>query len=265
MLIKTERITRKQLEKARHCGELVDLSDQAVRAGLLCRCEMSKALYWSLCWKYPSAGERDTVDVVELLGELRERIKRSRERRKWHYFIRPPRPTWWMESRYFLKALVVYRGTAVQSVVILPGLAKFDSLLSVVSAPAVPASMLVRMMLLIQQLSPLCYPAERTMVRSLEVTACELLRRSPLVAQIHNYLSQQQPSLVPSGYSGEEYREVTLRSFWQQLELTAAVADKLGADIELPVSGVLQLMANYVGFIPAGQQGAQSVNKLPLH
>jgi hypothetical protein len=103
------------------------------------------------------------------------------------------------------------------------------------------------------------------MVRSLEATTYELLRGSPLYAQIHNYLGQQRPSLVPSGYSGEEYREVTLRSFWQQLELTAAVAEKLGADIKLPVSGVLQLMANYVGYIPARQEGTQADNKPPIH
>jgi hypothetical protein len=264
MLNRTERITRKQLEKARHCGELVDLSDQAERAGLSCRCEMSRALYRSLFWKYPSSGERDTVDLVELLGVLHKRIKSTSQRRKPYYFIRPPRPTWWMESRYFLKALVVYRGNAVQSVVVLGGLAQIDSLLSG-SAPAVPASMLVRMMLLIQQLWPLCYPAERAIVRSLKVTTYELLRGSPLSAQIHHYLGQQQPSLVPSGFSSEEYREVTLRSFWQQLELTAAVAEKLGADIKLPVSGVLQLMANYVGFIPARQDGTPSGNKPPVH
>lgn len=63
----------------------------------------------------------------------------------------------------------------------------------------------------------------------------------------------------------EEYREVMLRSLWQQLELTAAVADKMGADIKLPVSGVLQLMANYVGFMPAGEERALPTEKVPYH
>ena len=264
MFTKRERITRKQLEKARHFGQLVDLSDQAERAGLPCGCEMNRDLYRSLFWKYPSAGERDTVDLVELLSDLQKRIERTRERRKPHYLVRPPRPIWWMQWRYYLKAFVVYQGNEVESVVVLPGLANIDSL-SYGSAPALPPSMLIRLMLSIQRLWPLCYPSERAMVRSLEATTYELLRGSPMYAQIHNYLDQVETSSVPSGYSDEEYRQVTLRTLWQQLELTAAVADKLGADIKLPVSGVLQLMANYVGFVPACLEGAQAGNKPPVH
>ena len=46
---------------------------------------------------------------------------------------------------------------------------------------------------------------------------------------------------------------MTLRSLFGQLELTAAVAEKMGAQIRLPVSGVLQLMANYVGLVPPSE------------
>jgi len=58
---------------------------------------------------------------------------------------------------------------------------------------------------------------------------------------------------------------MTLRTLWEQLELTAAVAEKMGADINLSVSGVLQLMANYVGFVPASLDQALPVEKVPYH
>ena len=66
-------------------------------------------------------------------------------------------------------------------------------------------------------------------------------------------------------FSREEYRQVTLRSLLGQLEVTAAVAEKMGAQISLPVSGVLQLMANYVGFVPPSEDVALPGDKVSFH
>ncbi|NOY40775.1 MAG: hypothetical protein GXP26_02910 [Planctomycetes bacterium] len=166
-------------------------------------------------------------------------------------------------SRYYLNLLVLYQGQRVESVVIMPRLATLESLSSS-SPPSVPVSMLVRLIQSVRRLWPLCHLSERPLVRSIDVTVGELLRRSPFYAEIINYLESQSSS-VPCGYSRDEYREMTLRTLWEQLELTAAVAEKMGADINLSVSGVLQLMANYVGFVPASLDQALPVEKVPYH
>ena len=47
--------------------------------------------------------------------------------------------------------------------------------------------------------------------------------------------------------------------------MAASLAITLGADINLSVSGVLQLMANYVGFVPASLDKVLPVEKVPYH
>lgn len=258
-----ERGVRKHLERIRQQGLLVDLSDQARRVHFGYRCEVSVPLYRSLLWRYPSAGERDTVDVCELLTELQSQWEIAGQQRKMFYYIRPPLRTWWMAPRYFLKLLVLYQRERIESVVILSE-QEFPETLTATPG-VVPASLLVPLLLSIGRLEMLSYRSERPLVRSLDVMVRELLRRSPLRVEILNFLDQRVPPVVPGGFSREEYREVTLRSLFEQLELTAAVADKLEADINLSVSGVLQLMANYVGFVPPSEDLALPGEKVQFH
>jgi len=264
MDIVESQITSSYLEKARQEQRLVDVSDQARQVGLNCRCEVGLHLWHSLFWNYPSAATTDVLDVGDLLRVFHSQLERKLLPGQTSFHISPPRPTWWMQEPYFLKLLVLYRGEEVESVVILSQFHTVGSLLSFMPPP-LPASLLARMMQTILQFFPLCCRSEHPLVRSLNATVCELLRRSPLHDQINHYLDQLQSRLVPNGFSREEYREVTLRSLLEQLELTAAVADKMGADIKLPVSGILHLMANYVGIVPATKDGALPGDKRQFH
>ncbi len=264
MDIVDSQIARTYLEKARHEQRLVDLSDEARQVGLNCRCEVGLHLWHSLFWNYPSAAITDVLDVGDMLRVFRSRLERKLLPGQSSFHISPPRPTWWMQEPYFLRLLVLYRGEEVESVVILSQFHSVGSLLSFVPPP-LPASLLVRMMQTIRQFFPLSCRLEHPLVRSLDATVHELLHRSPLQPQINHYLDQLQPCLFPDGFSREEYRKVTLRSLLEQLELTAAVADKMGADIKLPVSGLLHLMANYVGIVPASKDGEIPGDKRPFH
>ena len=244
-----EQFIRRVFEQARLRGLLVDLSSEAARVGLDCRCEMSEHLYHSLLWKYPSAREQDTVAVSDLLSGLKSRRQAVTLAGKWYYYMVPQQPTWWLQPGYFFKLLVTYCGQRVESVVIVTQKESLESLLSHCPT-SVPASLLVRLMQSIRRLATFSYQSERPLLRSLDATVRELLQRSPFAAEICHYLGQQHLNAVPGEFSREEYRELTLRSLLEQLELTAAVAEQMGAVLRLPVSDVLQWMANYVGFVP---------------
>ncbi len=251
MSIGLERGVRKHLERVRRQGLLVNLSDQARQLNCEYRCEVSVPMYRSLLWRYPSSGERDTIDVRDLLTELQKQWEITGKSRKMFYYIRPPLRTWWMAPRYFLKLLVLKQRERIESVVVLSE-QEFPETLSATPG-VVPASLLVQLLLSIGRLEMLSYRSERPLIRSLDVMVRELLRRSPLRVEVQNFLDNRLSPVVPTGFSREEYREVTLRSLFGQLELTAAVAEKMGAQIKLPVSGVLQLMANYVGLVPPSE------------
>ncbi len=264
MNLREERITRKQWEQARQRGALVDVSQEADQVGLSCHCEMSVPLYRSLFWKYPSARERDTLAVGDLLHDLQRQIDSSPQPRRAMYHILPPLPTWWMAPRYRLKLWVLSGGERTESVVILSEQEDLERLFAGLP-PWIPASLLVRLLQSILRLGTLCYRSERLLVRSLYATVGELLLRSPLQAEINLHLDQWQPAFIPREFSREEYRVVVLRSLLGQLDLTAAVAEQMGAEILLPVSGVLQLMANYVGFVPPCEEVLRPEDKGRFH
>ncbi len=261
---KGQREIWERVEQARSEQRLVDLNDEARRAGLPCRCEIGVPLWNSLFWEYPSAGKQDVLDIGELLHILHDRLKSNVLPGQTNFYIRPPRPTWWMQKRYFLNLTVRYRGDQVESVLIMPQFDTLGSLFPLVPQ-ALPASMLARLMQTVRRFLPFCYRTELTLIRSLNATLYELLRTNPLFDQVDRYLDRLRPSLGPKEFSRDEYREVTLRSLLTQLELMAAVADKLDLEIRLPVSGLLQLMASYVGFVPVRKNGALLADKRPFH
>ena len=93
----------------------------------------------------------------------------------------------------------------------------------------------------------------------------ELLRTSPLFAQIDQYLDCLPSPQTPSRFSREEHRDMTLHSLFGQLELTAALAEKTGADLRLSVSGLLQMMGNFVGMVPCDGTEASQPEMAPFH
>ena len=264
MVNSTEQFTRRVFEQARLRGQLVDLSDQAARVGLDCRCEISEHLYHSLFWKYPSAGEHDIIAASDLLRVLRNRQQNPELVGKHYYYSCPQQPIWWLRTGYFFKLMVTYCEGRLESVVIMSQKDSLESLLSRLPQ-AVPATLLLRLRQSIRRLGTLSYRSELPLLRTLDTTTTELMLRSPFHEEISLYLSQQQPNLLPYEFSRQQYREVTLRSLLGQLELTAAVAEKMGAVMSLPVSAVLQLMANYVGYVPPTEDYALPGDKVPFH
>ena len=257
-------ITRKHLESARNEQRLVDVSDEARQVGFSCSCEVDVHLWNCLFWKYPSAETKDVLDVGQLLRVLRDRLASGMMPGLPSYYICPPQPTWWMKTRYFLHLKVIYRDDVVESVVILRQCRTVESLF-LFEHPPLPASLLVRLYQSVRRFWPLCFRSERPLVRSLDETVRLLLRRSPLYSVIYKYLDLPESFATPTGFSLEEYRQMMLRSLLTQLELTAALAEKMGTDINLPVSGLLQLMANYVGVVPASEDGALLGEKRQFH
>lgn len=264
MVFGPERMTRLHLEKARLRGELVDLSEVACQVGLTCRCEASDPLYRSLLWQYPSACERDTVVVGDLLRDLQSQMAVSDRKHKMFYYVLPPLRTWWMAPRYFLKLMVLYQGDSIESVTILMEQESPEQLFAGLS-PWLPASLLVRLLQSIRRLGTLCYRSELHLIRSLDATAKELLGRNPLQVEIQGHLDQWRPAFVPQEFTREEYREVVLRSLLKDLELTAAVAHQMQADIRFSVSGVLELMAHYVGIVPGNEEGSFIRDEVQFH
>lgn len=169
-----------------------------------------------------------------------------------------------MSSRYCLKLMVLYRGDSFESVTIFAEQESPAQLFAGLS-PWLPASLLVRLLQSIRRLGTLCYRSERKLIRSLDSTAGELLARSPLQAEIQGHLDQWRAAFVPQEFTREEYCEVVLRSLLTQLELTAAVADQMQADIRFSVSGVLELMAHYVGIVPGNEEGSFVRDEVQFH
>ena len=259
-----ERTTRLHLEQARQRGQLVDLSEEARQVGLACRCEASVPLYRSLLWQYPGACERDTVVVGDLLHDLQSQMAASDRKHKMFYYVLPPLRTWWMSPRYFLKLMVLYRGDSIESVTILME-HEFPQQLFAGCSPWLPASLLVRLLQSIRRLGTLCYRSELCLIRSLDFTAVELMGRNPLRAEMQGHLAKWRAAFVPQEFTREEYREVVLRSLLKQLELTAAVAHQMQLDIRFSVSGVLDLMAHYVGLVPGNEAGSFIRDEVQFH
>jgi hypothetical protein len=187
-----------------------------------------------------------------LRGLLNQMDIFSREQQKCYYVL-PPQRTWWMSSRYFLKLMVLYRGDSFESVTIFTEQESPAKLFAGLS-PWLPASLLVRLLQSIRRLGTLCYRSERQLIRSLDATVGELLSRCPLQGEIQGHFAQWRAAFVPQEFTREEYRDVVLRSLLTQLELTAAVADQMQAEVRFSLSGVLELMAHYVGVVPGNEQ-----------
>jgi len=266
MVTSKEQYTRRLLEQARLRGQLVDFSEEAAQVGLECRCEMSEHLYRCLFWKYPSAGEHDVARVSSLLKGLQSQLTSPSQPGKRYYYVRPKPPTWWLNYQYFFTLRVTYRGPRLESVVILARQDSLDSLVSRIPR-TVPATLLVRLLMSIGRLWTLSYRSERILLRSLSTAVTELLERTPFHDYARLYVQLKRPWLVPvpDQFSREEYRELCLRSLLRQLEVTAAVADQLGATMSLTVNQVLQLMANYVGLVPPSEDVAMPGDKVSFH
>jgi hypothetical protein len=103
------------------------------------------------------------------------------------------------------------------------------------------------------------------LIRSLDSTVRELLRRGPLHRDIQHHFDKWHATCVPHAFSRQEYREVALRSLLKPLELAGALADQMEADIRFSVSGVLQLMAHYVGIVPGCEEGTFIRDEVEYH
>ena len=244
-----EEIVKCRLQTARNLGRLVDVSQQARQVGLGCRCEIASRLWDSLLWKYPSSRPQDVIDVTDILQEFRSRQESELFQFQRYVYVRPQCPPAWVGTRFILKLLVLYDRDELQSVVIMPERDPLCGLSSLYRRP-LPASLLVELLQMIRVLTPVCTRYVPPLVASLTLLVDELVSTSPFSWEIKDYVGLDSQPAVPVEFSRDDYRELTLRTLFQKLELAAAVADKVGAEFNFPVSAVLQQMTNIMGVVP---------------
>ncbi len=244
-----EGIVKCRLQTARNLGRLVDVSQQAREMGLGCRCEIASRLWDSLIWKYPSSGPQDVLEVKDLLQVFRSRQQSERLQLQGYVYLRPRCPPAWLGPRFILKLLVLNESDKFQSVVIMPERDPLCGLSSFYRRP-LPASLLVELLQMIRVLTPVCTRYVPPLVASLTLLVDKLVTTSPFSWEIRDHVGLDSQPAVPVEFSRDDYRELTLRTLFQKLELAAAVADKLGAEFNFPVSAVLQQMTNLMGVVP---------------
>lgn len=245
-----QRLQRKQLDTARQGGRTIDLSDAARRVGLDCHCEVGRHLWTSLFWNYPSASPQDVVKPEDVLRVFRSRLENNSTRPGQDtFYIWPPCPPWWMRPSCFLKLKVFYRFDSVDRVLIMSQQERLMSLFSWYHPP-LPASLLVQLLETSAQLTRLCVPSNPPLLASLDTILRGSLRTSPLAEEIGRYLDRLPKPRMPAGFSREQFREIVVRTLVERLELAAAVADKIGAEVKLPVSAVMGQMAEVMSVVP---------------
>ncbi len=210
-----EKIRRKALRR----GLLVDVSREAVQAGLAVPLAISRRLWTSLVQPFPSARPCDCLPLLDLIHWIADEVLQQTPRGGRVLFATPSVKTYWMRELFCVRIQRICRGDKVASVVLLAYDEPYIRLLQG-SSPSLPATLLVRLALSVRNLGPVSRACDAASLDIMLATVNRLLGQSPVQSEVKHYVERWAAG-VPSSFTPEEYRSVLLRTLAELVSLAA--------------------------------------------